>query len=374
MKILMTADTVGGVWTYALELVRALEPHGIEVVLAARPRRPDAAQRREAAALGNLTLVHRELKLEWMDDAWEDVARASAWLLELEAKHAPDLVHLNDYAHGGLAWSRPCLVVGHSCVLSWFRAVRGERAPESWDRYRLEVTRGLRAADAVVAPSRAMAAALEQHYGPLPSLQVIPNGRRPGPFPPLAKDSFVLAAGRLWDAAKNVRALDVVAPRLPWPVLLAGDDGETPRTAGGCRRLGRLSSTEVAQWMGRASIYALPARYEPFGLSALEAALAGCALVLGDIPSLRENWEGAAEFVPPGDHQALRGALDGLIRDPRRRRLLADAAGERARRFTPGRMAAGYVEAYRRLAAEVPARIPGASPSRHAGEEIACES
>ncbi len=33
----------------------------------------------------------------------------------------------------------------------------------------------------------------------------------------------------------------------------------------------------------------LPARYEPFGLSVLEAALSGCALVLGDIPSLRES-------------------------------------------------------------------------------------
>ena len=56
--------------------------------------------------------------------------------------------------------------------------------------------------------------------------------------------------------------------------------------------------------MGRAAIYALPARYEPFGLSILEAALSGCALVIGDIPSLREIWADAALFVPSDGHDA----------------------------------------------------------------------
>jgi glycogen synthase len=59
-----------------------------------------------------------------------------------------------------------------------------------------------------------------------------------------------------------------------------------------------------ADWYARASIYALPARYEPFGLSALEAALSGCALILGDIPSLREVWLEAAPYVSPDDESA----------------------------------------------------------------------
>ena len=39
------------------------------------------------------------------------------------------------------------------------------------------------------------------------------------------------------------------------------------------------------------------ARYEPFGLAVLEAAQAGMRLVLSDIPSFRELWDGAATFV-----------------------------------------------------------------------------
>ena len=46
---------------------------------------------------------------------------------------------------------------------------------------------------------------------------------------------------------------------------------------------GQLTTAEVRNVINTASIYALPARYEPFGLSILEAALSGCALVLGDI-------------------------------------------------------------------------------------------
>ncbi len=54
--------------------------------------------------------------------------------------------------------------------------------------------------------------------------------------------------------------------------------------------VGRLGPEEMREQYARAAIFAHPARYEPFGLSVLEAALSGCALVLGDISSLRELW------------------------------------------------------------------------------------
>ena len=123
------------------------------------------------------------------------------------------------------------------------------------------------------------------------------NGRAALTAAPVVKEPFILAVGRLWDEAKNVAALERVAPRLGWPVSVAGEEahpGGGQVRPGHVRRLGRLAPEALAPWFARASIYALPARYEPFGLSALEAALAGCALVLGDIPSLREVWGDAA--------------------------------------------------------------------------------
>jgi glycogen synthase len=98
--------------------------------------------------------------------------------------------------------------------------------------------------------------------------------------------------------------------------------------------------------MQRAAIYALPARYEPFGLSALEAAQCGCALVLGDIPSLREIWGNAAIFVAPDDSAALEAAIGLLIRDEALRMNMARRAQARARRYTPSAMALRYRNAY----------------------------
>src|SRR5690606_27826406 len=113
---------------------------------------------------------------------------------------------------------------------------------------------------------------------------------------------------RFWDDAKNLASLERASADVPWPILAAGESVRPPGVehveplrADGLRMLGRMSRAELAMWLGRAAIYALPARYEPFGLSVLEAGLSGCALVLGDIPSLREIWEGAAVFVPAED-------------------------------------------------------------------------
>jgi glycogen synthase len=372
----MTADTIGGVWTYALELTRALAPHGVEVRLATMGAPLSAAQRKEVRDVANLSVSESNFKLEWMEDPWRDVRLSGEWLLRLAEQFKPDVAHLNGYAHGALDWRAPVLIVGHSCVASWWRAVKGEDAPDDWDRYRSEVARGLAAAELVIAPTRAMLDALVEHYGPPPKSRVVPNGRDTTPHsaqygplrraavftdhPPtdagrgVSKENLIFSAGRLWDEAKNIAALERIADRLSWPIYVAGDErgiSGARRSFGNIRWLGRLSCEDMARWMARAAIYAAPARYEPFGLSALEAGLSGCALALGDIPSLREVWGEAAIFVPPDDAEALRHALEGLIGNARLRREYAARALRRALEYSPRRMADGYIAAYSELMA-----------------------
>jgi glycosyltransferase involved in cell wall biosynthesis len=349
MKILMTADAVGGVWSYALELARALAPSGVEIVLATMGPLPNAAQREEAARCRNVRVESSEFRLEWMPNPWSDVEQAGDWLLALQRREQPDLVHLNGYAHAALPWQVPVCVVAHSCSCSWWRAVKHEPAPESWDRYRSAVRRGLDAATIVIAPTRAMLASLTTEYGHVGPARVIHNARHGSHYPVLRKERLVLSAGRMWDEAKNVRALECVAPSIEWPVYVAGESsmpGFGTMETTYCCSLGALDHSALARWMGRASIYALPARYEPFGLSALEAAYAGCALVLGDIPSLRELWGDAALFVEPEDHDQLAQTLQRLIADGERRRTIATRCRSRAFAFDPGEMASAYLHAY----------------------------
>jgi len=365
MKVLMTADTIGGVWEYALELARALECYGCEVVLATGGALPSPAQAASAESLPNISLYTSAYRLEWMADAWDDLKQAGQWLLEVAAYTRPDLIHLNDYAHGALPWRAPVLMVGHSCVLSWWETVHGCPAPVAWTRYRKTVRAGLQGANRVVAPSQTMLSALEHYYGPLPAPRVIPNARAAGDYRPGPKQGVILAAGRVWDEAKNIQALARVAPSLAWPVMVAGDahkPGGGTTALPNVKTLGPLTQARLSKWYARASIYALPAHYEPFGLSALEAALAGCALVLGDIPSSREVWGDAAIYVAPDDHDALKAALRMLIADhDLRSRLVARARRRAITLYTPMRMGAAYHATYSELVC-VPDRLSASLP------------
>ncbi|PKN67078.1 MAG: glycosyl transferase family 1 [Deltaproteobacteria bacterium HGW-Deltaproteobacteria-15] len=354
-RILMSTDSIGGVWTYSIELARALSFFDIEVVLASMGGPLSAEQQSEAMALPNVTLFQSSCKLEWMADPWEDVAGAGKWMLELEAELNPDLIHLNQYALASLPWRSPTIVVGHSCVYSWFRAVRGSYPRNGWQRYRRETAAGLRAAQGVTAPTGAMLRSLLEIYGPFNSCGPIYNGRDRLDFRPGEKTSIVFSAGRLWDEAKNTAALECAAGEIAWPVYVAG---ETDHPDGGTRclknvvHLGRISARAMSKWLGRSSIYVLPARYEPFGLTALEAALSGCALVLGNIPTLREVWKDAAVYVPPERPDVLSAVLNHLIHNPEQITKLARSAAARALRYTPESMAKGYVDLYERILAQ----------------------
>jgi glycogen(starch) synthase len=326
----------------------------IRFVVATMGPRPRRAQRDEIARLGNVTLAESDCRLEWMADGGRDFAESRAWLTGLIERHNADVAHINGYAHARLGVDCPVLVAAHSDVLSWWEAVYKRAAPPEWNLYRERVTAGLTAAARVVAPTAAVLHDLERHYlRPDCAAEVIANGVELEAFPPMLKRPMIMAAGRIWDAAKNLAALDSVAPALAWPVEIAGD-AEHPE--GGAakfsrvRLLGRLSPAQMAEHLGSASIFAAPARYEPFGLAILEAAAAGCALVLGDIASLREIWDGAAAFADPDDLSALQWAINRLIADVAKRNRLAAAAQHRARGFTLQRMARAYGALYSAMA------------------------
>jgi glycosyltransferase involved in cell wall biosynthesis len=344
----MTGDTVGGVFTYVVELAGGLERRGVETAVALMGRPLSLDQRRALRRAGVQRVFASDFALEWMDEPWRDVERAGEWLLEIERRVEPDVVQLNGFAHGALPWRVPVLVAAHSCVVSWFEAVRGHEPGSEWDRYRSAVRNGLAAAQIVVAPTRALLDAIVRHHRPSGETLVIPNGRSPS-APERTKEPFVLAAGRLWDEAKNLTALDRAAAGLDWPVVVAGDEPGLHARPRHAQLLGRLRDEALQDRYARASIFAAPARYEPFGLAPLEAALAGCALVLGDIASLREVWADAALFVRPDEPGALRAAIERLIGDSALRAAMAARARARALAFGPRRMGLSYLGLYRRL-------------------------
>jgi glycosyltransferase involved in cell wall biosynthesis len=349
-RILITTDAVGGVWTYATELSRGLCERGDEVILVVMGPAPRAEQLAPLHDIPGLRIELTDLLLEWMDPEGADIANARERLLRIAREMRPDIIHLNSCREAVFDWPAPVLVVAHSCVWSWWRACRGcEPDDPRWHRYREAAAAGLAAADIWCAPSEAFHHTMKALYPVRSPGRVIRNGTRPCAASH-AKDPFILAAGRLWDEAKNLRALAAIASDLDWPLRIAGPvepPGAKPlRTnAANLCWLGNLSRPKLTAHMKQAAIFAAPAVYEPFGLSVLEAAACACALVLGDIPSLRELWEGAALFVAPRDRDALHDALQRLAREHALRTQLQHAALTRARHYSLDAM----VDAYRKL-------------------------
>jgi glycogen synthase len=346
-RVLMTTDAVGGVWTYALELARGLSAAGVEVMLTVIGPPPGDAQRAEAIAIPGLVLVVPGLELEWQDRAGPLGLVPRQRLEGLARTFEPDIVHCNGFREAAAGFRAPVVLAAHSCVRSWWWTCRAEELPLGWSAYVDGVRAGLAAASAIVAPTAAFLTDFRAAWGRLLSCHVIPNGLDLPSGDP-SRRPLVLAAGRLWDEAKNVAALVAVAPGLPWPVWLAGEAPPDARN-GAVEWLGALPRERLLAAMRGSAIFAAPARYEPFGLAILEAAASGCALVLGRIPSLVELWGDAARWVPPGDGEALRGTLLDLIADPAALGRAQAAAQERAAAFSRRRMVDGYLGLYAEL-------------------------
>jgi glycosyltransferase involved in cell wall biosynthesis len=352
MRILLTTDSVGGVWDYAATLAGELRACGHDVLLAVIG---DPSPARLASLSPRVEVDTRAFRLEWMPDAARDVEAAGRWLESLARSWCPDVVHLNQFAYATHHFGAPTLVVAHSDVLSWFEQTLSDAPGPEWSQYVGWVRAGLEAADLVVAPSAYQAALTERHYGRTVD-RVIHNGAPRLPRAPGPRDRIAITAGRAWDAAKGVEVVNAAARMLREsgpPIHLFGEDmsaaAGSPATENLVRH-GQIPHAELVDWMGRASMYVAASRYEPFGLAPLEAALEGCALVLSDIGSFRELWDGCAAFFPSGNAAALAATLSGLDRDPARRAALARAASERAaEHYTAERFAGEYLDLYREL-------------------------
>jgi glycosyltransferase involved in cell wall biosynthesis len=321
---------------------------GIESVLAVVGPSPAPKQREEAS---DLRIVDTGLPLEWLDTDQAEIARAGHALARLAAEECVDIVQTSSASFlAGASFAQPCIAVQHSCVASWWAAVKEGPLDAEFGWRRDLVQQGLHQAAAVVAPSVAFASETSRIYG-VPT-SAVHNGRSPVWTRAIPQGEFVFTAGRLWDEGKNVAVLDAAAARLRVPFQAAGAV-EGPNGAriklGHIDALGSLSDTRLAGVFAARPIYASAALYEPFGLSVLEAAQAGCALVLSDIPTHREIWGGAAIFVPASSPNAFASAIGDLIEDVDEREQLGRLAAARAAHYTPARMARGMADIYARV-------------------------
>jgi glycogen synthase len=361
MHVLITSDTVGGVWTYTQELVAGLIHAGHRVTLVSFGKLPAPHQTTWMQTLPRLEYHPTEYRLEWMEVAERDIEESRRYLEMLVKDVCPDVLHFSQYCYGDIAAGVPRIVVAHSDIVSWWVAVHGHEPDDSpWiRRYREMVTNGLRGADVVVAPSQWMLDRVATHYLAPAQGMVIHNGRSPELFDSeYPKDDLVISVGRVWDAAKQVSLL--LEYEQEAPVRIIGWNQEPGREVGAKSlrvphnvELERpKSQAQLRQVYATSAIYVATSRYEPFGLSPLEAALSRCALVMNDNPVFRELWGDSAVYFKMNDPKDLARVLRDLRGGQSKQAAYADRAYNLARdRFAAAEMVAGYEKVYSEIAA-----------------------
>ena len=345
-RILMTVDSVGGIWRYAMTLAKGLCQTGTETVFLVLGPAPDQDQQEEARSVGHL--ISGDAPLDWMAASRSDLRQVGRLISAVADAENVDLLHLNLPSQAAdLATSKPVLVCSHSCVATWFRAVRRTPLPPEWAwQYDLNAE-GLDRADHLIAPSISHASALKQCYHYDAPVGVAYNACPASVT--AGKKSFVYAAARWWDDGKNAGVLDSVAAAAGLPVLAAGPvsgpDG-TYRPFRHAVSLGDVSHRAVQSLAAQARYFISPSIYEPFGLATLEAAAGGAALILSDIPTYRELWEDAALFADPGKPEEFAAHIERLQTNPHLREEMTMRSRGRARSFVPETQAAAMQSIY----------------------------
>lgn len=364
MHVLVTADALSGSWTYTRELVTGLVTRGVRVTLVTFGEIPLPDQTSWMDRLHGLEFRPTAFRLEWMDEAPQDLDESSAFLADLVREVRPDLVQLHQFCHGDLEVDVPRVVTAQGDVITWAQAVQGcSPRPTRWlEWYRETIIRGIAAAEALVAPSACMLNSVISTYGRPRHASIIYPGRNPIFFNPyLSKDDSVLSVGRLIDAGKQVFLLTQHAH--PFPVCIVGAEQTVPApripiradvkvaTAQATVAIrGPQTEAQLRALYSRAAVYAATPRYEPLGMAALDAAFSRCAIVANDIPSFREVWGDAALYFRTNDADSLTAILRQLDANRPLRRVYAERAYNRAReRFTAKRMIDDYLDLYRSL-------------------------
>ncbi len=201
---------------------------------------------------------------------------------------------------------------------------------------------------------------VDPHFRPLPRADVEAWRRRQG-----LPERFVLYVGTL-QPRKNLETLLRAYARwreqapASWrgvPLVLAGATGWYADTLfrlvdaldlrPWVRFPGYIPAADLVYWYNAATVFVYPSRFEGFGLPVLEAMACGTPVIAAKATSLPEIVGTAGILVPPDDVEGWRQALDKALRDEDMRRILAQAAQERARRFSWERTARETLAVYR---------------------------
>lgn len=365
---------ISGIGLYTRELLRHLPALDGSVRYTVLFDRPEVMEREmEGTGAGAASNVDARL-VPWGLFSPASQARLPGLLRRLKARvfHSPNyMMPYLAFPPGGRGEVRAVVTI-HDLIPLLFpqytpRALKTRFLPV----FRLVIREAARRATRILVPSRSTAEDVIRELR-VPAdrrgdVVVTPEAANPAyrPDPDVRPAGpAVLFVGRR-DPYKNLPALvrafarvlrEVPAARL---VVVGPPDARYPEAEAAAREV-RLG--DAVEWRGyvdgpglvrayrEAAVFALPSRYEGFGLPVLEAMACGTPVVCGNGSSLPEVAGDAASLVPPDDEGEIAGAVVRVLTDPAHAAALRERGLHRAAQFSWERTARLTLDAYRAAA------------------------
>jgi glycosyltransferase involved in cell wall biosynthesis len=301
------APAIGGVERVVEQLARGLARRGIAVEVITT----DPTRQLPMRELRDGVLVRRFPTLA-NDSIYYVAPRLAAWLRRNAARFA--LIHAHSY-HTALApqAALAAWAAGTPLLLSPYYHGGGHTPVRQALHlpYRLAGHWMVRQARKLIYISQAERALFERRFGPGQSHLVAPCGielapllaAQPHPQPEGRK--IILAVGRLESYKQTDRLLMALplmppeyqlvvignGPLRPWIEQLATELGVRDRL----RLLDHVAQPELLSWYRSADVFVSLSRHESFGMTLLEGAASGAAIIASNIPAHRE----VASYLPP---------------------------------------------------------------------------
>jgi glycosyltransferase involved in cell wall biosynthesis len=273
---------------------------------------------------------------------------------------------------GLIAQRRPRVALSVQNTLS---SVLIHSKPRTAARLRIAVRALYPRADAIIAVSRGVARDLEEICAPLQGrISVIFNAGVDSEIQGLASQPcnhaffqdrnvpVLVACGRLTeqkDYPTLLKALALVRRTQPARLIVLGDGPLAPSLKSMATDLALDGAVDFPgftrnpfMYFRHASAFVLSSRWEGLPTVLPEALACGAPVIATDCPhGPLEILDGGTygRLVPPGDPSRLAEAIEGLLRDPAGRQLLAERGPERAAMFSAERAGFEYVSLLRHL-------------------------
>jgi len=288
--------SIGGVELHVAELASAMAArgHSVEVLTQTRDAAVPESESIDAVRVRRFPVAFPEPIYAFAPGLWRHLQSHC---------HEFDLVHVHSYH------ALPSMMTGFTTcsplVFTPHYHGRGHSPLGSvlHIAYRILQRPLLVRAAAIICVSRAEVALMQRDFpGTSSRIVQIPNGvdvvgiRSADPFPDAG--IVVLTSGRILaykGIDRVIRAIATLDER--YRLVIVGDGPERPALHSLAHDLGVgdrvtfsgvVSRSELFQWLRTAAVYVSMSTSEAFGIAPLEAAVAGCRVIVSDIPAHRE--------------------------------------------------------------------------------------